>query len=61
MTVKEIRDLLEVITWERSLVSENIDDLEVVLYDSEKGRACSISKVYIPVNTIYNNKVIAIC
>jgi hypothetical protein len=61
MTVKEVRDLLEVITWERSLVNENIDDIEVVLYDSEKERACSINKIYMPVNLVYTNKVIAIC
>lgn len=58
MTVRELRDLLEVITWEHSLVNDNIDDREVVLYDN--GKAHSIREVYTPENTVYNNKVVAI-
>lgn len=58
MTVKELRNLLEVITAEQALFEMNIDDIEVVIYDQGKTRA--VKRVYVPVNLVYNNKVLAI-
>ena len=56
MNVKELKDTLEIMTFENNCHNRDIEDFNLVFYHN--GKAISINRVYIAENSMYNNKVV---
>lgn len=58
MTIKELRDMIDIILVERQLGNMGDEDPSLVFY--QHGKAISINNIYIPQNKMYGQTVVAL-